>query len=89
LRYHSPEEWQLVLEEDANINLSDQFIQSILLNTSTELLKENIKMHRPSATKAGTKLKQIYNVQKVKNKALSIPLPHNVTIYDRKRHSIK
>lgn len=59
-------------EDDANVDVNGQIsqsvdeIQSTLLNTSTELLKENIKKRRPSATKADTKLKQIYNVQKVK-----------------------
>ncbi|CEJ04039.1 hypothetical protein RMCBS344292_18009 [Rhizopus microsporus] len=58
-------------EDDANVDVNGQIsqsvdeIQSTSLNTSTELLKENIK-RRPSATKADTKLKQIYNVQKVK-----------------------
>lgn len=56
-------------EGDANVDVNDQVsqsvdeIQSTLLNTSTELLKENIKKLRPSATKADTKLKQIYNTQ--------------------------
>jgi hypothetical protein len=43
LKYHSPEEWQLVLEEDANINLNDQFIQSIFLNTSVRVAKREYK----------------------------------------------